>query len=61
MKELNELEKTELAIERLSEALRSWKHQVEIMEIDHVIADKRTNELLDKLSEAMKKRDYLKK
>lgn len=60
MKELNELEKTELAIERISEALRSWKHRVGIMQISPAIAEKRTNELLDKLSEAIKKRDYLK-
>lgn len=61
MKELNELEKTELAIERIKAALRSWKRQVEIMEIDPEIANKRINDLLEKLSAVIKKRDYLKK
>lgn len=61
MKELNELEKTELTIERFVSVLNNWEKRVKIMKVDPQIAEKRRNELLEQLSEVIKKRDYLKK
>lgn len=53
----DELSKLELHIERLKVAIQITQKKAEVLEID---VDERMNELLDKLSKALKQREILK-
>ena len=47
MKELNEVEKIELEIEREKQNLREWKRKVQILDIGNEDDERRTNLLLE--------------
>lgn len=60
MRELNDLEKIELEIEKVSQRIRSWQRKAKILEIDSTTSNRIIDEMLTELSELIKKRDYLK-
>lgn len=60
MRELNDLEKIELEIEKVSQRIRSWQRKAKILEIDSNLSNRVIDEMLTELSELMKKRDHLK-
>lgn len=61
MKELNEVEKIELEIEREKQNLREWKRKVQILDIGNEDDERRTNLLLERISELLKRKENLKK
>ena len=61
MKELNEVEKIELEIEREKQNLREWKRKVQILDIGNGDDERRTNLLLERISELLKRKENLKK
>lgn len=61
MKELNDLEKIELEIEREKQNLREWKRKVLILEVGKEDDERRTNLILERLSELLKRKENLKK
>ncbi len=61
MKELNNLEKIELEIEREKQNLREWKRKVQILEIGKEDDERRTDLILEKISELLKRKENLKK
>ncbi|OKZ04927.1 MAG: acyltransferase [Bacteroides sp. 41_26] len=61
MKELNDLERIELEIEREKQNLREWKRKVQILEIEKKDDDKRTDLILERISELLKRKENLKK
>lgn len=61
MKELNELEKIELEIEREKQNLREWKRKVQILEIEKEDDEERTDSILERISELLKRKENLKK
>jgi hypothetical protein len=61
MKELNELEKIELEIEREKQNLREWKRKVQILEIGKEDDEERTDSILERISELLKRKENLKK
>lgn len=61
MKELNNLEKIELEIEREKQNLREWKKKVQILEIGKEDDERRTDLILEKISELLKRKENLKK
>lgn len=60
MRELNDLEKIELEIEKVSQRIRSWQRKAQILEIDSNVSNRIIDEMLTELSELIKKRDHLK-
>lgn len=60
MRELNDLERIELEIEKVSQRIRSWQRKAKILEIDSSLSNRVIDEMLTELSELMKKRDHLK-
>ena len=61
MKELNELEKIEFEIEREKQNLREWKRKVRILEIEIADDEVRTNAILERISELLRRKENLKK
>ncbi|EOA57299.1 hypothetical protein HMPREF1214_02813 [Bacteroides sp. HPS0048] len=61
MKELNDLERIELEIEREKQNLREWKRKVQILEIEKKDDDKRTDLILERISELLKRKENFKK
>lgn len=61
MKELNELEKIELEIEREKQNLREWKRKVQILEIEKEDDEEHTDSILERISELLKRKENLKK
>lgn len=61
MKELNDLEKIELEIEREKQNLREWKRKVLILEVGKEDDERRTNLILERLSDLLKRKENLKK
>lgn len=61
MKELNDLEKIELEIEREKQNLREWKRKVLILEVGKEDDERRTNLILERLSDLLKRKESLKK
>ncbi|MFR8838608.1 acyltransferase [Bacteroides nordii] len=61
MKELNDLERIELEIEREKQNLREWKRKVQILEIEKKDDDKRTDLILERISGLLKRKENLKK
>jgi hypothetical protein len=61
MKELNELEKIEFEIEREKQNLREWKRKVRILEIEIEDDEVRTNAILERISELLRRKENLKK
>ena len=61
MKELNDLERIELEIEREKQNLREWKRKVQILEIEKKDEEKRTDLILERISELLKRKENLKK
>lgn len=61
MKELNNLEKIELEIEREKQNLREWKRKVQILEIEKEDDERRTDFILERISELIKRKENLKK
>ena len=61
MKELNNLEKIELEIEREKQNLREWKRKVQILEIGKEDDERRTDLILERISELIKRKENLKK
>lgn len=61
MKELNDLEKIELEIEREKQNLREWKRKVQILEIGKEDDEERTDSILERISELLKRKENLKK
>lgn len=60
MRELNDLERIELEIEKVGQRIRSWQRKAKILEIDSNLSNRVIDEMLTELSELMKKRDHLK-
>ncbi len=61
MKELNEIERIELEIEKEKQNLREWKRKVFILEIGKEDDETRTNAILERISELLKRKENLKK
>lgn len=61
MKELSELEKIEFQIEKEKQNLRDWKRKVQILEIEKEDDEERTNSILEKISELIKRKEQFKK
>lgn len=61
MKELNDLERIELEIEREKQNLREWKRKVQILEMEKKDDDKRTDLILERISGLLKRKENLKK
>lgn len=61
MRELNDLERIELEIEKVSQRIRNWQRKAKILEIDPDLSNRIIDEMLTELSELIKKRDQLKK
>lgn len=61
MKELNDLEKIELEIEREKQNLREWKRKVLILEVGKEDDERRTDLILERLSDLLKRKENLKK
>lgn len=61
MRELNELEKLELEIEKAKQNLLEWKRKVHILEIGKEDDEARTDMILERISELLKKKENLKK
>lgn len=61
MRELNDLERIELEIEKVSQRIRNWQRKAKILEIDPDLSNQIIDEMLTELSELIKKRDQLKK
>ena len=61
MKELNELEKIEFEIEIEKQNLREWKRKVRILEIEIEDDEVRTNAILERISELLRRKENLKK
>mgnify|MGYP006873449638 FL=1 len=61
MKELNEVEKIELEIEREKQNLREWKRKLQIFDIGNEDDERRNNLLLERISELLKRKENLKK
>ena len=61
MKELNEIERIELEIEKEKQNLREWKRKVFILEIGKEDDETRTHAILERISELLKRKENLKK
>lgn len=61
MKRLNDLEKIELEIEREKQNLREWKRKVQILEIGKEDDEERTDSILERISDLLKRKENLKK
>lgn len=61
MKELSEFEKIELEIEREKQNLREWKRKVQILEIENADDERRTDLILERISNLLKRKEALKK
>lgn len=61
MKKLNDLEKIELEIEREKQNLREWKRKVQILEIGKEDDEERTDSILERISDLLKRKENLKK
>lgn len=60
MRELNDLERIELEIEKVNQRIRNWQRKAKILEIDPALSNRIIDEMLTELSELIKKRDKLK-
>lgn len=61
MKKLSEFEKIELEIEREKQNLREWKRKVQILEIENADDERRTDFILERISNLLKRKEALKK
>ena len=61
MRELNELEKLDFEIEKAKQSLLEWKRKVQILEIGREDDEARTDMILERISELLKKKKNLKK
>lgn len=61
MRELNELEKLDFEIEKAKQSLLEWKRKVQILEIGREDDEARTDMILERISELLKKKENLKK
>ena len=61
MRELNELEKIEFEIEKEKQNLREWKRKVAILEIEKEDDEARTDAILEKISQLLKRKENLSK
>lgn len=60
MRELNDLERIELEIEKVNQRIRNWQRKAKILEVDPDLSNRIIDEMLTELSELIKKRDKLK-
>lgn len=61
MKKLSEFEKIELEIEKEKQNLREWKRKVQILEIENADDERRTDLILERISNLLKRKEALKK